>query len=64
MIIEFKNDAGKVVKVMALLPKVYKTGSKGLYASDKISVEGKRYQVSVILTEIGSKGVKCKLLLS
>lgn len=39
-----------------LEPKNFKTGSRGFGAYGKIEVDGKRYQLSVSVTEVGSKG--------
>jgi hypothetical protein len=55
IIAELKNDKGEVVGVMTAQPKVFKTGSRGFYASGKIEVDGKRYQTQIQLVEIGSK---------
>lgn len=39
--------------------KAFKTGSKGLYGNAKLTAkDGKRYQASVMLVEIGSKQAK------
>lgn len=37
-------------------PKIFSTGSHGFYAGGKITVDGKRYQVSCNLVEVGTKG--------
>jgi len=55
IIAELKTDDGKVLGVMTLPPKDFKTGSKGYYANGKLEIEGKRYQVQLQLVEIGSK---------
>lgn len=36
-------------------PKTYSTGSRGFYVWSKVTVDGKRYQLSGNLVEIGSK---------
>ena len=42
--------------VMTVVPsKEFSTGSKGYYANGKAEIDGKRYQFSVQLVEIGSK---------
>ncbi len=42
-------------------PKIFSTGSRGFFAGGKAEYQGKRYQVSVNITEIGSKpGSKVK----
>lgn len=55
LIAEIKSDDGKVVGVMALPTKAFKTGSRGFYANGKIEIDGKRYQAQIQLVEIGSK---------
>jgi hypothetical protein len=55
IIAEIKTDDGKVLGVMTLPPKDFKTGSKGYYASGKLEIDGKRYQTQIQLVEIGSK---------
>ncbi len=55
IIAEIKTDDGKLLGVMTLPPKEFKTGSKGYYANSKIELDGKRYQAQIQLVEIGSK---------
>jgi predicted RNA-binding protein with EMAP domain len=55
IIAELKTDDGKLLAVMTLPPKDFKTGSKGFFANGKLEVEGKRYQAQIQLVEIGSK---------
>jgi hypothetical protein len=50
-----KDEQGETVGKLILNPKDFKTGSKGFYGMDKISIAGKRYQVQCQLIEIGSK---------
>ena len=40
---------------VSLNEKTFSTGSRGYYASAKLEVKGKRYQVKFQLVEIGSK---------
>jgi len=40
---------------VSLNEKTFSTGSRGYYASAKLEVRGKRYQVNFQLVEIGSK---------
>ena len=35
--------------------KEFKTGSRGFYAGGKVFIEGKKYQVSLSIVEVGSK---------
>ncbi|MBP7694669.1 MAG: hypothetical protein KA764_22290 [Anaerolineales bacterium] len=55
IIAEIKTDDGKLLGVMTLPPKEFKTGSRGYYANSKIEIDGKRYQTQIQLVEIGSK---------
>ncbi len=55
IIAEIKTDDGKLLSMMTLPPKEFKTGSKGFYANGKIEIEGRRYQAQIQLVEIGSK---------
>ena len=55
IIAEIKTDDGKLLGVMTLPPKEFKTGSKGFYANSKIEIDGWRYQAQIQLVEIGSK---------
>jgi len=49
----------KVLRELPLEFKVFSSGSDGFYGSDKIPFDnGERYQVSFILTRIGSKPKK------
>lgn len=48
--------AGKVGTIFAE-PKQFRTGSRGFYGQGKVRAEdGRRFQVSVSIVEIGSKG--------
>lgn len=55
MLVHIKDDTGQVVGVINTAPKTFKTGSRGEYGNGKVSVDGRRYQASVMLVEIGSK---------
>jgi hypothetical protein len=55
MLVHIKDDLGQVIGVITTTPKTFKTGSRGEYGNGKVSVNGKRYQTSVMLVEIGSK---------
>jgi hypothetical protein len=52
--VELKQD-GQLIGLLTANPKEFKTGSKGFYGSDKVSLGEKRYQVQIQLVEIGSK---------
>lgn len=60
IIAEIKTDDGKVLGVMVLPAKDFKTGSKGFYANGKLEIDGKRYQTQIQLVEIGSKKAEAK----
>jgi hypothetical protein len=50
------NNQKRILREIPLSFKVFSSGSDGFYGSDKIPLEnGERYQVSVIMTRIGSK---------
>lgn len=50
------NGQKKILREIPLPFKVFSSGSDGFYGSDKIPLDnGERYQVSVIMTRIGSK---------
>jgi hypothetical protein len=55
LIAEIKTAANEVVAVLTIAAKEFKTGSRGIYANQKVEINGKRYQVQVQLVEIGSK---------
>ena len=46
---------GQTISVLTVPAKDFKTGSKGFYGQDKMTIAGKRYQVQCQLVEIGSK---------
>ena len=52
-----KDENGKILGVMELSPKVFKTGSRGYFGVTKAMspVKGERLQVSMTATVIGSK---------
>lgn len=51
----FADASGKPLDMLQANPKNFKTGSTGYYAGGKIVLDGKRYQVSVSVVEVGSK---------
>jgi hypothetical protein len=55
IIAELKSDDGKLLGMMTVAPKTFKTGSRGYYANGKLELDGKRYQLQIQLVEIGSK---------
>ena len=55
MLVEIKDNNGKVVGVIVANPKIFSTGSRGYHASTKVEIEGKRYQANIMFVEIGSK---------
>lgn len=45
------------VETFVAEPKQFKTGSRGFYGQGKVqATDGRRYQVSINIVEIGSKG--------
>ncbi len=50
-----KDESGDTVGKLVLNEKNFKTGSKGFYSNEKLTIAGKRYQVQCQLVEIGSK---------
>ena len=51
-----QDDNRQDLALLSLEPKDFKSGSRGFYGNGKInSGNGKRYQATLILTEIGSK---------
>ena len=55
--IELYEGAKKLADV-GLAEKKFSTGSVGFYASQKLEIEGKRYQCQFQMVEIGSKQKK------
>ena len=55
--ITVRADENDTFDVLAL-PKPFKTGSKGYYATTTILLHGKPYRANFLLIEIGSKKVK------
>ncbi len=55
MKVAIKSEIGEILSTVELNPKVFKTGSRGERADFKVSNNGKRYQVTVLAVEIGSK---------
>lgn len=55
VIAELKTDSGQMVSMISVLPKEFKTGSRGYYGNQKVEMDGKRYQVQIQMVEIGSK---------
>jgi hypothetical protein len=55
LIADIKTENDQKVAIINILPKQFKTGSRGYYANQKVEIDGKRYQVQVQFVEIGSK---------
>lgn len=55
MLLRAKIENEKELVSIPLKPKIFRSGSKGLYGFGKRELNGKRYQVTIILTEIGTK---------
>lgn len=58
IIAEMKTNDGLLLSTLSVMPKNFKTGSRGFYANQKLEMGGKRYQVQIQLVEIGSKQAK------
>jgi len=58
IIAEMKTNDGSLLSTLSVMPKNFKTGSRGFYANQKLEMGGKRYQVQIQLVEIGSKQAK------
>ena len=58
LVAEIKSDNGQMLTVLSVMPKQFSTGSLGYYATQKVAIGGKRYQVQIQLVEIGSKKAK------
>jgi hypothetical protein len=58
LIAELKSASNQMLSVLSVLPKEFKTGSRGYYTNQKVEIDGKRYQVQIQLVEIGSKKAK------
>lgn len=55
LIADLKAGDGALIASLSVMPKNFKTGSRGFYANQKMEMGGKRYQVQIQLVEIGSK---------
>jgi hypothetical protein len=56
LIADIKTDTDQRVALINVLPKQFKTGSRGFYTNQKLEIDGKRYQMQIEVVEIGSKG--------
>jgi hypothetical protein len=55
LIADIKTENDQRIAVINVLPKQFKTGSRGFYTNQKIEIDGKRYQMQIQVVEIGSK---------
>ncbi len=55
IIAELKTDTGETVTMLTVMPKEFKTGSRGFFGNTKAEIDGKRYQIQLQMVEIGSK---------
>jgi hypothetical protein len=55
LIADIKTESDQRVALINILPKQFKTGSRGFYANQQLEIDGKRYQMQIQLVEIGSK---------
>jgi len=51
---------GELVGIFPFQEKHFRTGSKGFHTQGKLAIDGKRYQVNLMLIEIGRKNGKGK----
>ena len=58
IIADLKSSEGVALSTLSVMPKNFKTGSRGFYANQKMEMGGKRYQVQIQMVEIGSKQAK------
>ena len=55
-IAEIKTEDGRILGVLMMREKAFKTGSRGFYGNGKIEIGGRGDQTQVQLVEIGSRG--------
>jgi len=55
LIADIKTDTDQRVALINVMPKQFKTGSRGFYTNQKLEIDGKRYQMQIQVVEIGSK---------
>lgn len=55
LIVEIKTADGQTIGLLTVVPKNFKTGSRGYHGQAKIDFDGKRYQTQLQMVEIGSK---------
>jgi len=52
---ELKTAEGQTLGTQTLNAKTFSTGSRGFHTQGKVEIAGKRYQMNLMLVEIGSK---------
>jgi hypothetical protein len=57
-----QEELAHVIKSGLAGPRTFATGSKGFFGTDKITVDGARYQAQAMAVLIKSKGTKVKVL--
>ena len=58
IIADLKSSDGVVLSTLSVMPKNFKTGSRGFYANQKMEMGGKRYQVQIQLDpKLAAQGV-------
>jgi len=55
IVTRLEKEDGKLITVITLMPKQFKTGSKGFYGQGQVVVDGKQYQLNFQLVEIGTR---------
>ena len=58
VIARLEKEDGRLLTVITLMAKQFKTGSKGFHGQGPIVVDGKRYQMNFQMVEIGSQKKK------
>ena len=55
MIAHLEDEDGKLLTIITLIPKEFKTGSRGFHGQGQVAKDGKRYQINFQLVEIESQ---------
>ncbi len=58
IVARLEKEDGKLLNVTTLMPKQFRTGSKGYYGQGQLVLDGKRYQLNLQMVEIGSRKKK------
>ena len=58
IIARLEKEDGTLLTITTMVPKQFKTGSKGFYGQGQFVLDGKRYQLNFQAVEIGSRKKK------